>query len=240
MRRLGAAAAAAVAVCLVVAGCVSRIEGTAVSGQRASTHPASTADLSSLVVGLDEIEDILGFPNMSTTLTGTHPTALGVYDPVGCVGAVFSGMALSYNGSGYRDYYGLRQQDNSPGGSWHWIDQDLASFDTAAAAHDYVSNSVAQWQQCAGTRLTFSYPEPYDVNTPRIVGTAEQSGCVATIANIVVGRPDYYELRALAAKSNIVVDLQFSGFDLNDEAATVMGRILERIPPRGVNCAFQA
>jgi hypothetical protein len=58
------------------------------------------------------------------------------------------------------------------------------------------------------------------------------------ISNVTADDKHYTDIRALAAKSNIVVDLQFTGFDLTDEPATAINRILDRIASRGHDCAF--
>ena len=60
------------------------------------------------------------------------------------------------------------------------------------------------------------------------------------ISNVTVGDKRYTDIRALAAKSNIVVDLQFTGFDLTDEPAIAINRILDRIATHGHESAFWA
>ena len=76
------------------------------------------------------------------------------------MGAVFSSMAGSYDGSGYRDFYEVRESDVTGGGLPHWVDQSVATFDNGAAAKDFVANQVAQWRRCAGRQLTYAYPRP--------------------------------------------------------------------------------
>jgi hypothetical protein len=65
-----------------------------------------------------------------------------------------------------------------------------------------------------------------------------ESGCVTMISSVFVSDEPYTDIRALAAKSNIVVDLQFTGFDLTDQPAIAMNRILDRIASNGHECAF--
>ena len=56
--------------------------------------------------------------------------------------------------------------------------------------------------------------------------------------NWITGDKHYTDIRALAAKSNVVVDLQFTGFDLTDEPSLAINRILDRIASPDHRCAF--
>jgi hypothetical protein len=57
---------------------------------------------------------------------------------------------------------------------------------------------------------------------------------------VITGDKHYTDIRALAAQSNVVIDLQFTGFDLTDEPAVAINRILDRIASRGHSCALWA
>lgn len=239
MRRLSITVVAAWAVCLIAAGCSSTVDGSAVVGGGARRpHAVNTDGLPALLLSLDETKQLLQFSDMATEESWRQPDKKGFFNPADCVGAVFSGMWGSYDGSGYQDFYQVRQTDVSPETYYHWIDQGVATFQNPKAAQSFVENQVALWRQCTGRRLTYAFPNPDDWGVPYQIGSAVVSGCVTMITNTVDGDSRYDDVRVLAAKSNVAVDLQFTGFGLSDEPVTAVRKILDRIPSRGRDCAF--
>lgn len=233
MRRLGIIAI----LVWVLIGCTSTVGGTAVV--RGGKTPAAPAHgLAALLLSLDEMKQLLKFDDMDVQDILTQPEARGIYQPADCVGAVFSSMAGSYDGSGYRDFYEVRQSDITGGGLPHWVDQGVTSFDSDAAAKDFVAQQVDQWRQCVGRQFKYAYPLPTDWQDSYRIGDTIDAGCATMISSVTTGDKHYTDIRALAAKSNIVVDLQFTGFDLTDEPATAVNRILDRIAARGHECAI--
>ena len=116
--------------------------------------------------------------------------------------------------------------------------QGVAAFENDAQATSFVNKQVVQWRQCAGRQFRYAYPRPDDWQDPYRIGHTIDAGCVTMISNVIADDKHYTDIRALAAKSNIVVDLQFTGFDLTDESATAINRILDRIASPGHDCAF--
>lgn len=228
-------AVSAWAVSLAVAGCVSTVGGTAVpaGGRGPGTKPApakpavTAADLPKLLATLDEIKDIMKAPDMVTQQTWNQPDASTdtKVEPVECMSAVFSGEASSYNGSGFTAIYTVRQAD--PKGVPD-VDEGVAAFDNAAAAQSFVSKSVAQWRQCAGKQLTWTWPDGSVI--PWVVGDPAESGGLVTVRNTAALSPDLAVVRSMAAKSNVVVDLQIMGIRMGDVAPEIAKRILDRIP----------
>ncbi len=221
----------------VLVGCASTVGGTAVVGPGAATKAHGPA---AILLSLDEMKQLLNFNGIAIKDTLTRPDARGIYEPASCVGAVFSSMAGSYDGSGYREFYEVRQSDVSGGDLPHWVDQGVATFENNAAANSFVAAQVAQWRKCAGRQFKYAYPRSDDWQDSYRIGDTVGSGCVTMISSVFVSDRTYSDIRALAAKSNVVVDLQFTGFDLTDEPATAMNRILDRIAARGHECAFWA
>lgn len=223
----------------LVAGCTSTVGGTALVGPGGRTPgPVTGRGLSALLLSLNETTQLLKFSDMATENIWTRPDARGTFEPAGCVGAVFSSMAGSYDDSGYRDFYEIRQSDMTGGDVPHWVDQSVATFESDSTARSFVAKEVVQWRRCAGRQLEYAYPRPDDRQDPYRIGDAMDSGCVTVISNINVGDKRYTDIRELASKSNVVVDLQFTGFDLTDEPATAINRILDRIASQGHDCAF--
>ncbi len=242
MRRLGWTLVAGWALCLVLIGCVgctSTVGGKAVGAGGAARHnPVPSRGLPALLLSLDEMKELLKFTDMVSAQTWTAPDSRGVFYPAGCVGAVFSGMSGSFEGSAYRDFYEIRSQDVNSEGRFYWVDQGVVTFDDAQAAQAFVTGQVARWRVCNGQQFTYAFPGPDDWGEPYLVGGTTASGCVAVVNNTVVDDKRYDDIRLLAAKSNVVVDLQFTGFSVNDEPLAVMQRILDRIPSQRHDCAF--
>ncbi len=235
MRRLGVIAVLVWA----LVGCASTVNGTAV-GPGGKTPGPNAHGLAALPLSLDEMKQLLKFDHMAVEHTWTQPDARGTFEPASCVGAVFSSMAGSYDGSGYREFLEVRQSDIT-GGDWpHWVDQGVAAFENDSAAKSFVDKQVAQWRECAGRQFTYAYPQPDDLQGSYQIGALIDSGCAIMISSVLTTDQTYSDIRALAAKSNIVVDLQFTGFDLTDQPATAVDRILDRIASHGHECAFWA
>jgi hypothetical protein len=236
MRRLGF-----IAVLVgVLVGCTSTVTGNPTVHGGGKTSTSRARGLPALLLSLDEMKQLLKFKDIDTQDTLTQPEDRGVYQPAHCVGAVFSSMAGSYDGSGYREFYEIRQSDITGGGVPHWVDQSAATFENDGTAKDFVAKQVAQWRQCGGRQFRYAYPLPTDWQESYRIGDTIDSGCVTLVSSVATGDKHYTDIRALAAKSNIVVDLQFTGFDLTDEPATAVNKILDRIASQGHDCAFWA
>ncbi|ORV09855.1 sensor domain-containing protein [Mycobacterium celatum] len=233
MLRLGLKAVCAWAVCVMTAGCVSTVGGTAVPagghgpGTTQAKPAVTAADLPKLLATVDEIKDVMKSPNIVTQQTWNKPddSTDTKVDPVECTSAAFGGEASAYYGSGFTAIYIVRQAD--PQGIPD-VDEGVATFDDAAAAKNFVSKWAAQWRQCAGKQLVWTWPDGSTV--PWALGDPAESGGVATIRNTAVRQQSLGLERVLAAKSNVVVDLQVLGMNLSDEATLIAKRILERIP----------
>jgi hypothetical protein len=232
MRRLGIVAVLVWA----LVGCTSTVHGTAV-GPGGKPATSTAGGLAALLLSLDEMKRLLKFDDMAVQNTWTRPDARGTFEPANCVGAVFSSMAGSYDGSGYRGFLEVRHSDITGGDLPHWVDQGLATFENDSAAKNFVEKQISQWRQCTGRQFRYAYPNPTWNGAYRI-GEMIESGCVTMISSVFVSDEPYTDIRALAAKSNIVVDLQFTGFDLTDQPAIAMNRILDRIASNGHECAF--
>ncbi len=240
MRRVGTLTVSVWTLCLAVAGCTSTIHGTAVAGQRPPrSAPQTQSGLAGLLLSLDEMRQVMKLSDLASEQVWTQPDPRGVFEPAGCVGAVFSGMAASYDGSGYRDFYEVRDLDSTPAEDrYHWVDQGVATFESPEAAKAFVTKEVGQWRQCAKQPFRYAFPDPSDWGQPYVIGDTVDSGCVTTLNNVIDGDRHYDDIRVLAAKSDVVVDLQFTGFDLTDEPSTVVAHILDRITSGGRDCAF--
>ncbi|WP_082951181.1 sensor domain-containing protein [Mycobacterium mantenii] len=222
-------------------------ETTAAGGAKPSAaasappEPSVTAEgLQSLVLTGEDVGGLIKAPGMyvNKTWTQTHELQPGdSFDPPECTEAVFNGLTASYRDSGYRAIYGvdLGQHTN---GFPHGVSEFVASFDNAAAAKTFVTSAVNQINGCAGKQLTYSHGGVSGIYT---VGTPVQTGPVTSVRSTLgtvhdngratdVGSQHTSALRALAAKANVVVDVDVIGRDLGDDATAIVRGILGRIP----------
>jgi PknH-like extracellular domain len=240
MRRLAAIGALVWALCLTLVGCTPTVDGVALGPHLKRAAGPREPGLLGLLLALDEMKQLLRFPTMAKQFVLEHPDANGVFRPANCVGALFSSMARTYDGSGYRDFYEVRYSDPSGTRVPHWVDQGVATFGDDSTAKAFAAKEIGQWRQCAGQRIEYAYPRAVDRQGDYHIGDPIDSGCVTLLSNVYLGDHQYVDFRALAAKSNVVVDLQFTGFDLTDEPATAVSQILDRIAEHGQQCAFWA
>ncbi len=204
-------------------------------------EPSVTAEgLQSVVLTGEDVAGLIKAPGMyvNKTWTQTHELQPGdSFDPPECTQAVFNGLTASYRDSGYRAIYGvdLGQHTN---GFPHGVSEFVATFDNAAAAKSFVTSAVNQINGCAEKQLTYSHGGVAGIYN---VGTPAQTGPVTSVRSTLgtvqdngrttdVGSQHTSALRALAAKANVVVDVDVIGRDLGDDATTLVQGILGRIP----------
>ena len=207
----------------------------------APPEPSVTPEgLQSLVLTGEDVGGLIKAPGMyvNKTWTQTHELQPGdSFDPPECTEAVFNGLTASYRDSGYRAIYGLDLGQHTNGFP-HGVSEFVATFDNAAAAKRFVTGAANRINGCAGRQLTYSHG---GVSGIYGVGTPVQTGPVTSVRSTLgtvqdngrttdVGSQHTSALRALAAKANVVVDVDVIGRDLGDDATTLVQGILGRIP----------
>jgi hypothetical protein len=144
-----------------------------------------------------------------------------IYEPAGCASSFGAGAPPAFEGTGWRGFHGAGQQQ-SPTPSVV-LGESVVTFDDAAAAQKALANYVEQWRRCADTRFTW-----------KVVSQGRQSewtlgGGVTSLRNVNDNSP-VAVTRAIAAKNNVLVDVQIMGSGLTEQNITIAKRILERIP----------
>ncbi|OBI10804.1 hypothetical protein A5714_17345 [Mycobacterium sp. E2462] len=207
----------------------------------APPEPSVTAaGLQSLVLTPEDVADLIKAPDMYPirTWTQTHDLQPGdSFAPPECTDAVFNGLTASYRDSGYRAIYGVDLSQHTNGFP-HGVSEFVATFDNAAAAKGFVASTVNHIRGCAGKPLTYAHGGVSGVYT---VGAPVEAGPVTSIRTPLsavlqngrstdVSSQDTAALRAVAAKANVVVDVDVIGRNLGDDAAAIVSGILGRIP----------
>lgn len=195
-------------------------------------HIVDGAALPGLLLPLEEVTALTGDTGLVVINTDSDvsmpPADKSVYEPVDCIGSFLAGAATAYQGTGYRQFY-----DTVPGDydTLLQVVQGVAVFDdAAAAAQKALAMFIAQWTRCAGSTLNWKMMQDRKTAPITLGGPQDAGGGVTTLTNFSSLDHIPY-LRAIAAKNNVLVDIQVSGGDhVPDQAAVIAKRILERIP----------
>lgn len=185
--------------------------------------------MAGILVPLDQMKTIVADPNlvMGKELDDVDlpPPSEAVFEPVDCVGSMLAGVEPAYRGTDFRKFFANVPQD---AGTELQVVQGVAIFDDATAAQRALATFVGRWQGCAGSTLNWHMGPKY---APITLGVPQDAGSgVTTLRNVsrTDGSPYF---RAVAAKGNVVVDVQVSGGEqIPDQAAQVTKAIVARIP----------
>jgi PknH-like extracellular domain len=150
--------------------------------------------------------------------------------PRNCVGALDSGLQEEYGDSGFKKRYGRAVSTGQPTAEIS-VDESVIEFDTPHRAADFVKATESTWQGCAHTSIPLS-----DGGSTRryTFGDFTDGTDADDIAAIAVsasdGRPTADCSHAVAAKSNVVVDVKVCGSAARDRAMTIVSAIRDRFP----------
>jgi eukaryotic-like serine/threonine-protein kinase len=189
----------------------------------------AASQLPKLLLSIDEVKQAVSAPNLakveeSSGLSGDQ--GLNV-TPRECISSLFGGGTSAYARSAARGAF-TRAITGEGNDGMILLNETMTTFDNTAAATQLVSLVIGQWRGCAGTSVTLivdGKPLTLDVGQPIQHGTVMVLR--NTLRNSVTG---FSSDRAIAAKANVVVDLDAQGFNLGDSLQTIADRILDRVP----------
>jgi eukaryotic-like serine/threonine-protein kinase len=189
----------------------------------------TAAQLPKLLLSIDEVKQAVNAPNLTKVedasgLSGDQ--GLNV-NPRECVSSLFGGGASAYERTAVRGAF-TRAISGDGNDGVILLNETMATFENIAAATQLVTQVVGQWRGCAGKSVTLiveGNPLTLDVGQPI------QQGAVMVLRNTLRGSLTGFSTdRAIAAKANVVLDLDAQGFDLGDSLQTITDQILERVP----------
>jgi hypothetical protein len=189
----------------------------------------TAAQLPKLLLSIDEVKQAVNAPSLAKV---ENASALGGdqglnVTPRECVSALFGATASAYEHSVARGAF-TRAITGDGNDGVILLNETMSTFESTSAATQLVSQVVGQWRGCAGTSVTLivdGNPLTLDVGQPI------QKGTVMVLQNTLRGgKTGFSSDRAIAAKANVVIDLDAQGFDLGDSLKTIADRILERVP----------
>ncbi len=227
-----AALVAAVAAAAAVNATVHHRSGRASSGAPPPTAPPSLAApaLGGLLLPAEQVAGILGAADMGNG-TGV-PALIADNTPeiaeTDCVSAWNAGQRSVYAGTGDTGAYSqtLRAQEKPVR---HIAYQTVIAYPTPSAASKVVAGQFAQWSACSGRTVTSTPPPP---RTPRLFtfGPVTSTGGILSMTQTSVDNAIFGCQRALAARSNVVIDIRACRPDTTNQAVDILDAIVVKIP----------
>jgi hypothetical protein len=189
----------------------------------------SAAQLPKLLLSIDEVKGAVNAPNLAKVEDGAGLSGdKGInVTPRECLSSLFGGGASAYERTAARGAF-TRAITGDGNEGVILLNEAMSTFESTAAASQLVARVVGQWRGCAGKSVTLIV----DGNALTLdVGEPIQKGTVMVLRNTLRSGPAGFSSdRAIAAKANVVIDLDAEGFDLGDSLETIAHRILERVP----------
>jgi len=189
----------------------------------------SAAQLPKLLLSIDEVKGAVNAPNLAKVEDGAGLSGdKGInVTPRECLSSLFGGGASAYERTAARGAF-TRAITGDGNEGVILLNEAMSTFESAAAASQLVARVVGQWRGCAGKSVTLivdGNPLTLDVGEPI------EKGTVMVLRNTLRnGTAGFSSDRAIAAKANVVIDLDAEGFDLGDSLETIAHLILERVP----------
>ena len=193
--------------------------------------PVTANSARSLLPSLDELKTIMDNPELiagpdSTGVAVPDPSQQ-VYEPADCASSFSAGAPPAYEGTGWRGFFGASQAQ-SPTPSV-MLGESVVTFDDAAAAKKALAHYVEQWRRCANKQFTWKMITQGQQAAFTLGEPVDAGGGITSLRNVNPDSP-VAVTRAIAAKNNVLVDVQIMGSDLAEQNVTITQRILERIP----------
>ena len=216
-----ALATGALAVSVLLSGCVSTVVGAAVrDGHAVPAHvpPLDESALDRVVLSIDEINEIMGTKDIEITseLDEMTDSSDRVSDP-DCLGAMFGAEDPVYDGSGWtavRDVVGREPEEDND----HWVEQTAVIYPDAGRAKRFFEKSKSTWHKCAGSSLAV---DDSDSSSLWEIGDLTAEDALITQVTTQEDADGWGCQHALAVVSNMTVETWACAYNLADEAATM-------------------
>ncbi|MDT5008762.1 MAG: hypothetical protein QOH57_379 [Mycobacterium sp.] len=229
-QRAGRSVAAVLVVCLAATGCSRTVAGTPLAaGDRdadGSARSLTPSELDRLLLSDGQISTIMGVDKMKTyrAYTGVPVQPDEVYRDPQCAGMLFNTTVPGYDGVDYVTSRGRKIDVSGRGSSDQTdeVDEAVVAFETASEATKFVQASEVQWHSCSGKKTVYTGTDrevhPWRLGMPRKVGE------IIAVNNQT---PDGWQCgHAMAARANVVADVDACGYDIKDQAVTIVKAII--------------
>lgn len=223
----------------LTSACSTTVAGTPRAERAQTPSPAATpagpaaasldeTDLNGLLLSVDDIRAVMAAPDLQIqdTYEQMPPSTVG-YVPEDCVRAAFNVVEAGYRDSGFTAARGVVMQEPETTQMLHLVDQGVVTFPNEAAANTYVTRTLEAWRRCAGTPFTALRPEAAEHWT---FGEVTENNGISAIPKIADGGTGWSCSHAITGKANVVIDVSACGFEITDQATTIVARIRDKFP----------
>jgi hypothetical protein len=229
VRHLSAAFAIA-GICTLTAGCGSGSNQGAKTSTTTSTATTTTAPpladtaLPGLLLSPDQVNTAMGATGM--TVTETHfamSDDSATMAPKECLAVDGSAQAQVYDGSGYT---AVRDQSLQEGDNFtHYVKQALVLFPFAKQAGAFFTASAQQWPACR------QYTHTQSGSLWAVGPISNTNGTLSTTATQQnANAPGWGCGRALAARNNVLIDVNTCSASPADSAVNIATQIAAKVP----------
>ena len=224
MRQLKAALAVA-GVCVLTVGCSGSNQAkTSTTPPTIIAPPVQERALDGLLLNPEQINAALGAKEMTVTKNHTSMSDdSATMQPRDCLAIDGSAQAQVYAGSGFTAERDLSLQDGD--NFTHYVDQAVVLFATAKQAGAFFTASAQQWPAC------HEYTHTQSGSHWTVAPMSTTNGVLSTTATEQDAKaPGWACGRALAARNNVVVDVNTCSAKPEDSAANIANQIARKIP----------
>jgi hypothetical protein len=217
------------------AACARTFNGSAhYSGETDSaTLPLVKNDALARLIPADaDIAELIGRPQLVIEATGQGLQSLphlAVSEPK-CFGVIYTTSEYEYRGSGYHASFGLLGDDPDTVFAPDVI-VGATTFDDAEAAQRFVDDEGAKWRDCANRPLIDKDTDSQAALT-WVAATPAVANGVRTVSRTLEGERGYGCARAMAARSNVVVDADVCAQDATvtaGQASTLVTMAMDNV-----------
>jgi hypothetical protein len=220
----------------------SRQTATPASATPTAASPPTVApnDLAQLLPGLPDVRSITGDHNLAVGQTwdrvGRHDRE-GNIDRAECWGSIGRpGTPDAYNVEAVFGYRASEFSDNRDPQNPLQVIAGVAVFRDESAAQTQLSNLLSGWRQCGGSDVILTLPSAQALTFSLGLPTDAGNG-ITTMDVATKGLVPRHSVRAIAAKANVVIDLDLSYVesatsttDRPQQAAAIANFILRKVP----------
>ncbi|BBZ37973.1 sensor domain-containing protein [Mycobacterium conspicuum] len=211
------------------------------SATTAAPPPATVAptDLARLLPGVADVRNLTRDNNLAVGQTWDHVGRRdrgGTIDRTECWGSIDPGSSDAYNVEAVFGYRASEFSDNRYPQNPLQVVAGVAAFRDPSAAQAQLADLLSGWHQCGGSDVKVTLPSAqavtYSVGLPTDAGNG-----ITTMEVATKGLVPRHFVRALAAKANVVIDLNLSYVpssgsttDRPQQAVAVADYILRKVP----------
>jgi serine/threonine-protein kinase len=191
--------------------------------------PVTTAALSGLLLPPEQVAGIVGADalvqeSLAVTTIDDSPKVV----EKDCIGVAAPDEHLVYADSGWTAARSQALRNAGEGPRAFAVIQAVIAFPSAEQANKIVAEQKSQWTKCSGRTLTFVFPTPPSPQLWTVGKPDDTDGTLKMTQELKDGGGMKCQ-RALAAHSNVAVDVSACRYDVTNQAADIVNAIAGKI-----------